>query len=311
VSPTICFVIPYFGKWPFWLPFFLESCRANPDINWLLYTDCAAPEDTPENVRIVNTSYSSYCATVSASLQIDFQPPSPYKLCDLKPALGYIHREELKDFDFWAFGDIDLVYGNLRRYFTDDRLARHDIFSTHQRRVSGHCCLLRNTPFMREAFMHVKNWKELLSSPKHQWFDESAFSRLFIRHKNWPPALAELAKPLSRWTRCIENIEAFSTPYAKIPWTDGSHDFPKEWRWDNGRLTNDKDGERQFPYFHFVVWKKRAWDKNPAVVNSATPALATSGSWSITEDGFSGGQGDRLPPRQSLGEGLSDVPIRE
>lgn len=240
MPPKICFVIPYFGTWPFWFPFFLESCRSNPDINWILYSDCTTDERIPENVKIINTQYAAYCEMVSESLKISFRPSSPYKLCYLKPALGYIYREDLVDYDFLAFGDIDPAYGNLRAYFTEKRLSRNDIFSTHLRRASGHCCLLRNTSFTREAFTHVPDWKILLETPQHQWFDESAFSRLFIKHKNWPAALAKAAKPLSRWTICINNEEAFSTPYAKLPWIDGSYNFPNEWRWDSGRLTNDR-----------------------------------------------------------------------
>lgn len=284
--PTICFLIPYFGSWPFWFPFFLESCRANSDINWVFYTDCGVPNHLPANVRIVSLSFASYCDFVSNALKIDFHPTSPYKLCDLKPALGHIHQADLKGFEFWAFSDVDLVYGKLRDYFTADRLAGHDLFSTHVRRIAGHCCILRNTAFINEAFTHVGNWKKLLSSPAHQWFDESAFSRVFIRHKNWPKRLNALIKPWSRWTRCVEHIEAFSTPYAKIPWTDGSRNFPTEWYWDNGCLTNDRDGQRQFPYFHFIVWKKEAWKKNSSVMASATPELAASRKWAISVNGF-------------------------
>ncbi|MFB0935234.1 MAG: hypothetical protein QMB52_05640 [Propionivibrio sp.] len=288
-EPTICFVIPYFGKWPFWFPFFLESCRANPSIDWLLHTDCGIPGNTPANVKIVETTFASYCQRVSDALGIAFEPTNPYKLCDLKPALGYIHRDELGAFDFWAFGDIDLVYGNLRSYFTANRLSRYDVYSTHKRRISGHCCLLRNIPLMREAFMHVPHWKRLLSSPEHVAFDEGAFSRLFIRHKNWPEWLANLAKPLHFWPRRTENIEAFSTPYAGLRWIDGSDRFPSTWHWDNGRLTNDQDGDRQFPYFHFMVWKQREWLQNGAAGRISHAALAASGRWRISADGFSEG----------------------
>ena len=285
-EPSICFVIPYFGKWPFWFPFFLESCRANPSIHWLLHTDCGIPNNTPINVKIVETTFASYCDWVSKSLGIVFQPANPYKLCDLKPALGYIHREELCGFDFWAFGDIDLVYGNLRSYFTADRLSRHDLYSTHRRRISGHCCLLRNTPLMREAFMQAPNWKKFLGNPEHVAFDESAFSHLFIRHKNWPNWLADLAKRTHFWTRRTENIEAFSTPYAGVTWIDGSKDFPEKWFWNQGRLTNDKSGDRQFPYFHFMVWKQEEWRLNNVAKRTNT-ALAATGSWHVSAHGFS------------------------
>ncbi len=50
--PSIGFVIPYFGNWPFWFPFFLESCRANPSINWIFHTDCGIPADLPTAVAV-------------------------------------------------------------------------------------------------------------------------------------------------------------------------------------------------------------------------------------------------------------------
>ncbi len=284
--PTICFVIPYFGQWPFWFPLFLASCRANPSINWLLYTDCGLPDDLPGNVRIVETSFAAYCERIAKTLNIDFRPGNPYKLCDLKPALGYLHQSELAAFDFWAFGDIDLVYGDLRRYFTSERLATHDLYSTHRRRVSGHCCLLRNTAPMREAFMRVRNWQALLSSPEHVAFDESAFSHLFIRHKNLPGWLGKLVKPLNALTRRTENIEAFSTPNAKLAWIDGSSIYPTIWYWDQGRLTNNRDGDRQFPYLHFLAWK-REWGHNEAAVRTELSSLARRGLWQISADGFS------------------------
>jgi hypothetical protein len=285
-APSICFVIPYFGKWPFWFPFFLESCRANPSIQWILHTDCGIPDSAPDNVRVVETTFDAYCRRVSDALGISFQPKNPYKLCDLKPALGYIHQDELRGYDFWAFGDIDLVYGDLRKYFTADRLSRHDIFSTHRRRISGHCCLLRNTPRMREAFMEVTRWQALLGDSGHVAFDESAFSRMFVRHKNWPDWLADLAKPFHRWARRTENVEAFTTPNAGLPWVDGGREFPEVWYWARGSLTNDRDGAREFPYFHFMAWKQQEWRAEDTCGKKDAAAMATAGQWQISSAGF-------------------------
>ena len=185
-TPRLLFLIPYFGRWPFWLPFFLQSCRFNPDVQWLFFTDCGTPPNAPDNVRFRAMSFDDYCTTVSARLRIDFRPQSPYKLCDLKPALGYVPADELVGFDFWGFSDIDLVYGDLRSYFSAERLQRVDLLSTHERRISGHLCLLRNNIRMCEAFMQVPGWQAKLASSEHNAFDEGAFSRLFIRHKSWP-----------------------------------------------------------------------------------------------------------------------------
>lgn len=284
--PRIVFVIPYFGRWPFWMPFFLASCRANPSIDWLFFTDCGIPEKAPKNVSFRECSFSEYCALVSRRLSIDFSPSNPYKLCDLKPALGYVHEDCLEGYDFWGFSDIDLIYGDLRGYFGAQRLARFDLLSTHERRISGHLCLLRNNPRMREAFMQVPDWRAKLSSAEHNAFDEGAFSHLFIRHKNWPVPLRRLADACNSWRRCSEFVEAYSTPNGRLAWHDSSFDFPQRWIWRSGQLRNERDGPRQFPYFHFIGWKCDAWPAHSEIELSGDVMLAVQDAWSITPQGF-------------------------
>lgn len=283
-QPTICIVIPYFGSWPFWMPCFLESCLENPDIDWVLYSDCGQPENCPTNVRVVTVSYQDYCQRVAGALHIDFHPPQPYKLCDIKPALGLIHSEELAGYDFWGFGDLDLVYGDLRAYFTNERLAGFDLFSTHARRISGHLCLIRNTEEMRSAFMRVKHWQLKLESPEHLAFDESAFSKVFLRHKNSPSWVRWLAAKCDPWLRCAEFVEAHTTPNAKIAWQDGSFNFPEKWYWCKGRLSNNLDSKSKVPYFHFMVWK--SYFKNKNVAELAANLHSGSRCFVITKDGF-------------------------
>ena len=287
VAPSICFVIPYFGRWPFWMPLFLESCRSNPDIDWLLFSDCGEPIDLPDNVRIEPIEYASYCALVSKRLGILFAPENPYKLCDLKPALGYIHQDELTGYDFWAFGDLDLIYGRLRECFTAERLTHFDFFSTHARRVSGHLCLLRNTEKMRSLFMRMPRWQERLSDQAHHALDEGAFSRLFLWRKNFPRPLFNLVGRFNPLRRRSEFLEAFSTPDGCIPWFDGSFNFPRRWFWQSGSLTNDQDGNRQFPYFHFAIWKRGAWAQLPTPASEKIQALAKNRAWIVDEQGFS------------------------
>ncbi|NMF88373.1 DUF6625 family protein [Aromatoleum petrolei] len=284
--PSICFVVPYFGRWPFWMPFFVESCRANPTLDWLIFSDCGPIPDCPPNVRVVETAYEDYCARVAHALGIPFAPQNPYKLCDVKPAFGYIHAEELRGYDFWAFGDLDLVWGDLRAYFTAERLASKDLFATHARRVSGHCCLVRNTKDLRELFFRMRDWQRRMSDPTHHALDEGAFSRIFIRYKNLPDRVAHLPRLLNAWYRRAEFVEAFSTPGAKVAWVDGGFDFPQRWFWERGRLSNDRDGDRIFPYLHFVVWKKHAWKSLPVPDSTSLAALAASGRWAVDAGGF-------------------------
>lgn len=254
-QPSIILLVPYFGKWPSWFGFFLLSCRLNSSVQWLFYTDCEIPLGAPDNVSFKKITFADYKKNVSKKLSIDFNPESPYKLCDLKPALGFVHEEDIQGYDFWGFSDIDLVYGDLRGYFTTERLKRYDLLSTHARRVSGHFCLMRNTNKMRESFKLIKNWQERLADNEHFALDEGAYSRIFIRHKNFPNWLFNFVSKFNPWWRLSEFTEAFTTPNGRVRWIDDSYEFPTEWRWCKGKLTNNLTKDREFPYFHFIAWK--------------------------------------------------------
>lgn len=297
---SIVFIIPYFGRWPFWMPLFLKSCRCNPDIQWILYSDCGEPADLPPNVRHVALSFDEYCALVSRRLGFAFQPERAYKLCDLKPALGFVHEDDIRGFDFWGFSDLDLLYGQLRDYFTADRLARFDFFSTHERRVSGHLCLMRNTERMRTAFWRIPDFQQRLCDQKSHALDEGGFTRIFLWRKNFPAPLFRFVGLFNPWRRKAVFEELYSTPNAGRPWIDGSENFPQAWYWRNGVLTTDNTGARTFPYFHFYGWKRRYWDKECPPAAGRIAEVVAHDEWLIDAKGF-----HVLPLRQEVEEGMA------
>lgn len=282
-TEKICIVIPYFGQWPSWMAFFVESVRKNPSIDWLIHTDCGELNDKPDNIRLVHTTFAAYQEKISACLGINFTAYSPYKLCDLKPVYGLIHEQELVGYDFWGFGDIDVIYGDLRGYLTPEML-RHNLISFHGNRISGHLCLLKNTQEMRTAFRQAKNWQAILSDPQHRCFDEKGFNEIFIRHRNWPTWLRRLVFFPRYFMRTAFFQESYSTSFGSVPWIDGSFRFPREWMWNNGLLMTPVAGRHSFPYLHFLHWK-RYWAKDKQM--DANPKQAP---WIINEDGFFGAQ---------------------
>ena len=51
MKKKICFIIPYFGNFKNYFQLFLNSCRLNSDINWLIITDNKDEYDYPKNVK--------------------------------------------------------------------------------------------------------------------------------------------------------------------------------------------------------------------------------------------------------------------
>lgn len=257
--PSIIILMPYFGKWPFWIELFIESCRRNPTIVWFFLSNCGELASFPNNVKYQEMSLKEYNALVSSRLSINFNPDNAYKVCDVRPAFGFIHEDLTKGYDFWGFGDLDLVYGNLRTLYTKEYLSKYDLYSNHATRLSGHLCLIRNTEKMRNVFRGIPGWEDKFSNKLHMAIDERAFSKIFVKHKNFPHKLRGIPRNIYPLSRKSDFIESYTTPNGCIAWRDGSYNFPKKWFWKNGVITNNLDKKSYYPYFHFAIWKKNDW----------------------------------------------------
>jgi len=89
MTAKIAILIPYFGDWPVWMNFFVESCRWNCDIDWILFTDQAPPENSTANVRYHRISFLDYRDQLSEALGVKVGAEDPYKLCDVQ--IGRAH----------------------------------------------------------------------------------------------------------------------------------------------------------------------------------------------------------------------------
>lgn len=255
----------YFGVLPEWMPLYLESLRRNPTINFIFYSDCVFPP-TPKNVIIRYTTLYDYIKLINEKLGIEFSPVNLYKLCDIVPFLGYIHEHELRNSDFFGFADSDLIHGDIRKFYPDSLLSKYDMFSTHNDIISGHLALFRNNKFNRELMFTVGGWKEKLQADVCLGLGEVALSIAFKKASKTELNLRTLFFP-SRRPRLFFK-EQYTTPFTAIPWIDGSlHSaHPDTWFYKDGRITNSRDGERDFMYIHFTNFKSSKYrhDKTPA-----------------------------------------------
>ncbi|HOI83735.1 MAG TPA: hypothetical protein PKW30_05460, partial [Campylobacterales bacterium] len=256
---NIAFIMPYFGKWPDWFELFLLSCSKNINIDWYFFTDCGTPEITYKNTVFKDISFDNYKKLVSDRLGISFNPNNAYKLCDLKPFYGYIHSNILESYEFYGFGDIDVIYGDIAKFITKDMMKKYNVISASDDIVCGYFCLFKNIRMIRESCFKIKNWQQLLEDDNHRRVDEGRYTEVLIKsaRKNW------LVKFLKNFFSPIRRnnlfIEQHSTPLSYKQWWDKSDIFPTEWRWYDGKLTNNKDGDREFLYLHFMNWKSNKY----------------------------------------------------
>jgi len=175
--PRIIFIITFMGKYPWHFPYFLHSCRYNPTVDFLVFTDNNDPGlELPPNVKIISYSIEQFKAEAAKALGFDVAVESGYKLCDLRPAYGTIFFDFIKDYDFWGYCDVDVIFGNIRSFMTDELLNEYDIISARHDYLTGCFALYRNNSFMRELFRQSKDYRKVFTDPRNFFFDETNFA---------------------------------------------------------------------------------------------------------------------------------------
>ena len=168
----IAIVVCYYGKFPWYFDFYLHSVSFNPSIDILIITDLEKPDYCPDNVHFVPMSMDEVRVLASNKMGFEVKLDNPYKFCDLKPAYGYIFSDLLQSYDFWGFGDIDVIYGNIRQFFSEELLSSCDVISVHSEYIAGFFTLCRNIQPVNELFLESKDYKMIFSDSKHYCFDE-------------------------------------------------------------------------------------------------------------------------------------------
>lgn len=171
-------VVPYFGKLPYNFQLWLEGCRYNPTIDWLVITDDITSYDYPQNVRRTYCEFDKLKERIQIHFDFKISLDKAYKLCDFRAAYGEIFEEELQAYDHWGYCDVDVLFGNIRRFITDDILDRYEKVG-----FQGHLTIYQNTEAVRSRYRTcidgIKNYREVFSVPKNWLFDELQSDKLY------------------------------------------------------------------------------------------------------------------------------------
>lgn len=273
MKSRIAIIVPWFGLFPEWMSFFLRSVRANPILSYHFWTDQIPPQQVENlpNVHFNFTTFDEYCERVSNVLEIEFKPAGAYKMCDLRPFYPLIHKEDVKDYEFIGFGDIDLVLGDMQAYI-EPILDKLDVFSAHADRISGHFFFMRNDERYRKQGYKIKNWRQLLSVPHNLGIDEGAYCDVICPVKGIQRRIWHRITKNSTFSRAwkislnMSRISSVVTPrrfhfkelhsthstispnLLSYKWSDTA------WIYD-GKTIKGKNNGLSYPYLHFLYLK--------------------------------------------------------
>ena len=166
---TAILFCPYFGRLPDNFELWLISAEYNKSIDFYIFTDDNRKWTLPENVRIINIPFSDFRNSIQNCFDFRISLNSYYKICDFRPAFGYIFRELAENYSFWGHFDLDVIWGNLEKFFPSD-ISRYGKINN-----AGHFSLYKNENAIITAFtkkVSKIDYRHILSSPTHYAFDE-------------------------------------------------------------------------------------------------------------------------------------------
>lgn len=165
---SIVIIFPYFGTLPPQYPMWRQSALRNPTVDFMFFTD--ADVEPGPNIIVHQMTFNSFRDIVQQAFPFAIVLDRPYKLCEYKQAYGHILQRFVSSYDFWGFGDLDLVYGDLRHFLTDDVLTHRFILGW------GHLTLLSNDSETNTFFMQqadgFQDYHEAFTTSAITFFDE-------------------------------------------------------------------------------------------------------------------------------------------
>lgn len=167
----IVLIFPYFGILPPQYPAWRATALCNPTIDFLFFTD--ADVEPSDNIIVHRMLFNDFQQIAQNAFDFPISLNRPYKLCEFKQAYGYILKDYIKEYDFWGYGDLDLVYGDIRTFLTDSVLEYKFILGW------GHLTLLHNdedsTTYFMKPVAGYQSYQDAFTTTKITYFDEYGY----------------------------------------------------------------------------------------------------------------------------------------
>ena len=273
----IAIIVVYYGEFPPYFDLWLKSCEYNPTIDFFVVTDNKS-DIFPENVHKIGLSFDEFRTLTEKKLCMPIALERPYKICDFRPMYGLIFEEYVKNYDYWGHCDVDLVFGDIRKY-----LDKYNINDFVRFGYLGHLSLYRNDETGNNLFKFsgskCGSWQEVVSNERNFLFDEWNGIYSICIQNNIPTfdqrIFADISVIYKRFRLALEDINFDQQVFY---WENG-HVYRTYWE-------EDIENKDEFIYIHF---KKRKFDKenfNAEEINSfyIGPAGFTEKKGKVTLD---------------------------
>lgn len=225
----------YFDLWKY-------SVGQNSSIDFFLFTDKTV-QNVPSNLHVIETNFTAIRDSISSI--IGFKPVlnKPYKLCDYKPLYGLMFADYLIKYDWWGYNDLDVIFGDIRKFISDEMLESYDKIFT-----LGHLTLFRN-------INRINNLWRL--SPSHGYSYCEAFKTQYICHFDEMMGITPICDEnnIKTFNDCLAADIYHMDKRLKTCWDHEDGKYPHIFLYKNASLRgywvkNSALNEREYCYIH-------------------------------------------------------------
>ena len=243
---SICYIVPYFGKLPNNFQLWLNSCSINKTIDWIIFTNDKTYYNYPENVKVNYCEFEEVKEMIVKNFDFNIKIDSYWCLSLFKPAYGEIFKEYLLNYDFWGHCDVDVLWGDIRKFLTDAVLSKYDKIG-----YQGHSTLYRNDPNVNSRYKTIVpnevNYIDVFSGKTKYSFDENGMENIYKYLK-----IEYFKDPIFAHLRKYE----YNFSLAHVPKNEEYKNKNQIFLWDSGKLYRKyvyqkKVYTEEFMYIHF------------------------------------------------------------
>lgn len=241
----IAFLVPYFGKLPESFGMWLLSAGTNKDVSFIIVTDDHTEFAYPDNVAVIYSTWEEMKQRIQSHYDFDVVLDRPWKLCEYKSAYGEIFEKEFEGYDFWGHCDLDLIWGDIRHFISDEILEKYDKIG-----IWGHATLYRNNTEVNARYKTVTDevsYIDAFSNSKPYLLDEYGMRKIYD-YLGIPYYAENIFASLDMWAK--------SFYVGNLPKEEAYKNRRQVFVWENGKLCRyyvNKENQlesEEFWYFH-------------------------------------------------------------
>jgi hypothetical protein len=258
---SICYIVPYFGKLPKNFQLWLNSCSTNKTVNWMIFTNDKSDYNYPQNVKVNYCEFEEIKMKIINNFDFEVKIDSYWNLSLFKPAYGEIFKEYIKEYDFWGHCDVDVLWGDIRKFLNEDVLKKFDKIG-----YQGHSTLYRNNKEVNSRYKTIVpneiNYIDVFSGKIKYSFDENGMEKIY-NFLN----IEYYKEPIFAHLRKFE----YNFSLAHMPIEEEYKNKHQIFIWDSGKLYrkylyNKKIYTEEFMYIHFfcrpMSYKAKNFNEN-------------------------------------------------